>query len=168
MKLLAIAFWTVLFGMTGWAQQPPPKLPDIGTMVKPAEPVEPVLPDFFSLAQVAEQAQNTDLEMEVLRADAEGVKVESGVTARLGKLAAEITARNAETAAILGASPGLDALQSQEAVWTEMRRLLGTWQSELAARADHLERRDQRLSKLAETGRRLWMKQRRQGPCRKF
>lgn len=150
MKLLAIAFWTVMWAMAGVAQQPP-NLPDIGTMVKPAEPVEPVLPDFFPLAQVAEQAQNSDQEMEALQADAEGVKVETGVTAQLGKQAKEISARSAETSAILGASPGLDALQSQETVWAEMRRLLSTWQSELAARADLLERRDQRLAKLLDT-----------------
>ncbi|HSJ02233.1 MAG TPA: hypothetical protein VK956_07245, partial [Verrucomicrobium sp.] len=142
MVFLALGLWA---GTQTLAQQAP-NLGDLGSMVKPAEAPESTLPESFPLAQVAEQAQATEVELQVLQSDADTDRILQTVTEQLPKMTKEAAARTVETTALLMASPSLETLQTQEASWRQVRKVIAGWTADLTGRADSLEKRTLRLT----------------------
>jgi potassium-dependent mechanosensitive channel len=93
----------------------------------------------FSLAEAATQAEYASIRLRSIETLLRTDRGLSDIERDEPVLASEIESRLAETAALLGASPSLQLLGSQEQDWTAIEQELAEWKQSLQHRQDRLQ-----------------------------
>ncbi len=113
-------------------------------------------PDFpIPLGDVVTQSESIKAELRATEADLANNPLIETIDAQLAGLAAEITARRADTTQLLAANPSLELISSEESNWQTLADTLASWKRDLASRGAALEKREADLEHQLEIWRQM-------------